>query len=138
MTAAVSLDAIITHICDTTKLEEQLAQVALARDAALARLNQLITTNATHTQDQDTYQHTFDQLHADYERRTQHYEDLQAQIRQTHEKRHRIEQAHAYRTNHPNLDYTDDAWSALVDHATIHTDGTISVCFKDETVVAIH
>ncbi|AGJ78455.1 resolvase [Cutibacterium avidum 44067] len=127
------LDAIITHTCDTTELEEQLAREALARDAVLARLNQLITTNATHAQDQDTYQHTFDQLQTDYEHYTQRFSDLETQIRQNHEKRHRIKQAHAYRTNHPNLTYTDDAWNALIDHATIHTGGTIDIHFKDGT-----
>lgn len=127
------LDAIITRTCDTTELEEQLAREALARDAVLARLNQLITTNATHAQDQDTYQHTFDQLQTDYEHYTQRFSDLETQIRQNHEKRHRIKQAHAYRTNHPNLTYTDDAWNALIDHATIHTGGTIDIHFKDGT-----
>lgn len=131
------LDAIITHTCKTTELEEQLAQVALARDAALARVSQLVTTNATDTQDQDAYQHVFDQLHADYEHHTQLYDDLEGQIRQTHEKRQRIEQVHAYRTNHPELAYSDDAWNALIDHATIYAEGTISIHFKDETVVAV-
>lgn len=131
------LEAIISQTCDTAALEVELAQVALARDAVLARLNQLITTNATHTQDQDTYQHTFDQLQADYERHTQRYDDLQTQIRQTHEKRQRIERAHAYRTNHPNLTYTDEAWNALIDHATIHTNGTINFSFKDGTNLTV-
>ena len=132
------LDAIITHTCNTTEIEEQLAQVALARDAVLARVSQLVTTNATHAQDQDAYQHAFDQLHADYERHTRRYNDLETRIRQTHEKRHRIEQTHAYRISHPNLDYSDDAWNALINHATIYAEGTISIHFKDETVVAIH
>lgn len=131
------LDALITHTCDTTELEEQLAQVALARDAVLARLNQLITTNATHTQDQDTYQHAFDQLHADYEHHTQHYNDLETRIRQTHDKRRRIEQTHTYRTNHPNLTYTDEAWNALIDHATIDTDGFLQLTFKDGKILTV-
>ncbi|MBV7412525.1 hypothetical protein KRX56_07300 [Dermabacteraceae bacterium TAE3-ERU27] len=122
-----------SQTCDTTELEEQVAREALARDAVLARLNQLITVNATHAQDQDTYQHTFDQLQAEYERHAQRCDDLESQIRQTQEKRHRIEQAHAYRTNHPTLKYSDDAWNALIDHATVHTDGTITVTFKDES-----
>ncbi|WP_216395119.1 recombinase family protein [Arcanobacterium phocae] len=130
-----TLNLIIAQTCDTTKLEEQLAQEARARNAILTRLNQLITTNATHTQDQDTYQHTFDQLHADYERHTQHYGNLEAQIRHTHEKRHRIEQAHAYRTKHPALDYTDEAWNTLISHATIHTDGIAKFYLKDGSVL---
>ena len=125
------LDAIITHTCNTTELEEQLAQVALARDAVLARVSQLVTTNATHAQDQDAYQHAFDQLQSDYERHTRRYNDLETRIRQIHEKRHRIEQTHAYRISHPNLDYSDDAWNALINHATIHTGATIDIHFKD-------
>ncbi|WP_216387109.1 hypothetical protein [Arcanobacterium phocae] len=74
-----TLNLIIAQTCDTVKLEEQLAREALARDAALARLNQLITTNTTHTQDQDTYQHTFDQLQADYEHYAQRCSDLETQ-----------------------------------------------------------
>ncbi|MDP9833367.1 hypothetical protein [Trueperella abortisuis] len=111
--------------------------MALARDAVLARLNQLITTNATLTQDQDTYQHAFDQLHADHEHHTQRYNDLERRIRQTHEKRHRIEQTHTYRTNHPELAYSDDAWNALIDHATIDTDGFLQLTFKDGKILTV-
>ena len=43
-----------------------------------------------------------------------------------------------YRKHHPTLEYSDDAWNTLIDHATIHTGGTINIHFTDETAVAIH
>lgn len=42
---------------------------------------------------------------------------------------------HQYRSENPAISYTPEAWRALVDHATIHPDGTIAIAFNDGTTI---
>lgn len=129
------LQVTLEQTCDDTRLRQQLEEHTIRRDAIIARTDQLIHTNATSVQDQDAYDQAFDSLQADYDkaqaaidRTTQAIEDMAA-------RRGRIIDFHTYRTNHPGLTYTDEAWRTLVDHATVNPDGIITITLVDGTTI---
>ena len=53
------------------------------------------------------------------------------QLHELEAKRAAITVFHQYRSENPAISYTPEAWRALVDHATIHPDGTITITFND-------
>lgn len=51
------------------------------------------------------------------------------------DRKDRLSQARAvqeYLATQPPVEYSDDAWNLLVDHAIIDSDGAITICFADQ------
>ena len=45
-----------------------------------------------------------------------------------------IELFYEHRRQYPEPEYSPHAWTTLVDHATVHTDGRITITFKDAAI----
>ena len=58
-------------------------------------------------------------------------DSLENQLQELEAKRAAITAFHQYCGENPAISYTPEAWRALVDHATIHPDGTIAIAFND-------
>ncbi|MDU2146264.1 MAG: hypothetical protein E7E68_12345, partial [Staphylococcus sp.] len=70
-------------------------------------------------------------LEADYQHHLDTVESKKKQLHELEAKRAAITAFHQYRSENPAISYTPEAWRALVDHATIHPDGTIAIAFND-------
>ena len=68
---------------------------------------------------------------ADYQHHLNTVESLEKQLHELEAKRAAITAFHQYCGENPAISYTPEAWRALVDHATIHPDGTIAIAFND-------
>ena len=78
---------------------------------------------------------TADEAHisveADYQYHLSAVDSLENQLQELEAKRAAITAFHQYCGENPAISYTPEAWRALVDHATIHPDGTIAIAFND-------
>ena len=119
-------------VYNTRELETQQARLGERIEETITLMNQLITTAESTPNDSDDYDRRYHelenrhyQLEADHQRISKQIDDL----------RHRRAQAIEvcdFLATQPPLEYSDQAWNTLVDHAIINANGAISVIFKDE------
>ncbi|MGQ4507348.1 hypothetical protein ACUH89_06175 [Dermabacteraceae bacterium P13264] len=92
----------------------------------------MVLTAAQTAVDPDEYDHKYAELEARYNQASTKHADLDTQITDRHA---RLEQARAisdFLESQSPLEYSNDTWALLVDHAEVDTEGTVSVRFKDE------
>lgn len=65
-------------------------------------------------------------LEADYQHRASEAEAIETQLQELEATHAVIIAFHQYCAEHPAITYTPEAWRALVNHATIHPDSTIT------------
>ena len=94
-------------------------------------INALIRSAAKTDFDPDAFEANHARLEADYQHHLNTVEPLENQLQELEAKRATITAFHQYRSENPAISYTPEAWRALVDHATIHPDGTIAIAFND-------
>ncbi len=73
-------------------------------------------------------------LEEDYRRAQQTVEQLGQDIQQATGRKAQIELFYEHHRQHPEPEYSPHAWTTLVDHATVHTDGRITITFKDAAI----
>ncbi|MGV9182671.1 hypothetical protein [Arcanobacterium canis] len=96
----------------------------------------MVLTAAQTTIDPDEYDQKYAELEARYNRALAKQEGLDQAIT---DRKARLEQARAicnFLDTNPPLEYSDDAWALLVEHAVVDTEGAVSVRFKDEATDA--
>lgn len=118
-------------VYNTRELETQQARLGERIEETITLMNQLITTAASTPNDTDDYDRRYHelenrhyQLEADHQRISKQIDDL----------RHRRAQAIEvcdFLATQPPLEYSDQAWNTLVDHAEVDTDGTLRIGLKD-------
>ena len=121
------------HVTNPHALEAKLAQAITARDAVVDEINALIRSAANTDFNPDAFEADHARLEADYQHHLDTVESLEKQLHELEAKRAAITAFHQYRSENPAISYTPEAWRALVDHATIHPDGTIAIAFNDGT-----
>ena len=129
------LEAALAQLGNSRDLEDKLAQAVAARDSVAGRINQLIQAAAHAGFDPGAFEAQQARLEADYQVHLSAIESLERQLHELEAKRAAITAFHQYRSKNPASTYTPEAWRALVDHATIHPDGTITITFNDGTSI---
>lgn len=127
-----ALHILETTIFNTDRLETSRDQHARDVEIMTAAINDLINRAATTVMDMDEYDSKYRDLEQSLQTAVKKLESTEAKIK---DRRDRLTQARAvldYLETQPPLQYSDDAWIVLVDHATVAHDGTITVVFKDE------
>lgn len=127
------LEAALDQLGNPHALEAKLAQAITARDAVVDEINALIRSAANTDFNHDAFEADHARLEADYQHHLDTVESLEKQLHELEAKRAAITAFHQYRSENPAISYTPEAWRALVDHATIHPDGTIAIAFNDGT-----
>ncbi len=125
------LEAALDQLGNPHALEAKLAQAITARDAVVDEINALIRSAANTDFNPDAFEADHARLEADYQHHLDTVESLEKQLHELEAKRAAITAFHQYRSENPAISYTPEAWRALVDHATIHPDGTIAIAFND-------
>lgn len=125
------LEAALDQLGNPHALEAKLAQAITARDAVVDEINALIRSAANTDFNPDAFEADHARLEADYQHRLDTVESLEKQLHELEAKRAAITAFHQHRSENPAISYTPEAWRALVDHATIHPDGTIAIAFND-------
>lgn len=121
-----------TTLCDCTELDEQ--QTALAEEMEIVGelIRQCIEENSIKVQNQAEYMDRYERLTIRYEKMKQQYETIEAERQRRKEQHDRIgafaimlvEQAEI------PIEFNDDLWLAVVDHATVNADETVTFTFK--------
>lgn len=111
-------------VYNTRELETQQAKLGERIEETITLMNQLITTAASTPNDSDDYDRRYHELEADHQRISKQIDDLR------HRRAQAIEVRDFLATQSP-LEYSDQAWNTLVDHAEVDTDGTLRIGFKD-------
>lgn len=130
----IDWDYLITTTSDTTDLEEQALQQASEIEVTTKLINQAITHNAHHSQNQDDYQERFTQLKARQREAINAYEATTAEI----ERRTGIKATlNHYRRTLTTLDSVGDfrpaTFHALCQRIEIAPSGKATVIWKDGT-----
>ncbi|MDU1352036.1 MAG: recombinase family protein [Actinomyces sp.] len=134
----IDWDYLITTTSDTTALEEQALQQASEIEVTTRLINQAITRNAHHSQNQDDYQERFTQLKARQREAITAYETTQVEI----ERRHGIKaKLTRFKKTIQNATLSQDfdraTLRALCQHIQITPSGKASVIFADGTKIKI-
>ncbi|MDD7541913.1 MAG: hypothetical protein SPK50_09695 [Mobiluncus porci] len=93
-------------------------------------MNQLITTCSATAHDPDDYDKRFQQLENRHHQLENKQQSITRQIKNIRHRRAQAIEVRDYLATQPPLEYSDQAWNTLVDHATITDDGTIEIQFK--------
>lgn len=130
--ARKALAILETTTFDTSELETQRDRASQQVEEITVLLNQLVLTAAKTAIDPDEYDTRYAELETRYNKVFAKQEALDQAItdRQT-----RLAQARAvidFLDTNPPLEYSDDAWSLLVDRAEVAADGTLTIYFKDQ------
>lgn len=135
----IDWDYLIATATDTTDLEEQALQQATEVEVATKLINQAITRNAHHSQNQDNYRERFNQLEARQREAIGAYETTQTEI----ERRHGIK---AKLTRFKKTlqkatleeDFNQATLRALCQRIEITPSGEATVVFADGTEIKVH
>lgn len=111
-------------IYDTSTLETQRDEIAQRIEEIVALIAQLVTVNAATAHDPDEYDHRYQQLDNRYHDLQHQHQQIETKITSLTERRAQAHLIRDYLASRPPLEYSDEAWNTLVDHATIN--------FKDE------
>lgn len=117
---------------NTVELETRRDQVAQQVAEITVLIDQLVLTAAQTAIDPDEYDQKYADLETRYNQASTKNADLDAQIT---DRQARLEQARTicdFLDSNPPLEYSDDAWSLLVDHVNVASDGTMTISFKDQ------
>ena len=118
-------------VYNTRELETQQAEFGERIEETITLMNQLITTAASMVHDPDDYDRRYHELVDRHHQLEAEYQRITGQIDDLHRRRAQAIKVHDYLATQPPLEYSDQAWNTLVDHATITSDGTINIQFKD-------
>ncbi|WP_172119264.1 hypothetical protein [Actinomyces faecalis] len=129
------LDAVLVQLGNPQKLRDQLARAIQDRDSFVDQINTLIRTAAHSGFDPDAFERDHNKPDAAYQRCMSEAETIENKLQELEAKRVAITAFHQYRSEHPAISYTLEAWRALVDHATIRPDDTITITFNDGTTL---
>lgn len=131
-----ALEILEATVFDMSELEAQRDRAAQQVEEITVLIDQLVLTAVQTAIDPDEYDQKYAELEARYNQACTKRADLESQITDRHA---RLEQARTicdFLDSNPPLEYRDDAWSLLVDHAMVDTEGAVSVRFKDEATGA--
>lgn len=123
-------------VYDTTKLEITQATLWERIEETITLMNQLITTAAATAHDPDDYDRRYHELENRHHQLEAEHQHISCQIDDLRHRRAQAIKVRDYLATQPPLEYSDDAWNLLVDHATVDEDGAIGVVFTDEVVGA--
>ena len=98
-------------------------------------INALIRSAVSTDFNPDAFEADHTRLEADYQNHLDTVEAIEKQLHELEAKRAAITAFHQYRSENPAISCTPEAWRALIDHATIHPDGTITITFNDGTTL---
>lgn len=118
-------------VYNTTELETRQAKIAKKMEETVALINQLITENATAVHDPDEYDQHYHQLEQRYQQQEKEHQTITNKIADLITRQAQAKEIHDYLATQPPLEYSDQAWNTLVKQATVDTDGTIDITFKD-------
>lgn len=127
-----ALNILEPTVLNTESLQTQQAALVKELEETRVLIEQLIETAATRTLNIDDFDATYADLQTRHDHARTKLDHVNATIT---DRRYRLSQAKAiqeYLATQPPLEYSDDAWNLLVDHATIDSDGTITICFADQ------
>ena len=117
-------------VYNTRELETQQARLGERIEETITLMNQLITTAAstpTDPADYDRRYHELENRHHQLEAAPQH---ITNQIDDLHRRRAQAVEVRDFFATQPSLEYSDQAWNTLVDHATVTADGAIKLTLK--------
>lgn len=123
-------------VYNTTVLETQQAMLGERIEETIVLMNQLITAAASTVHDPDDYDRRYHELENRHQQLEAEHQHITCQIDDLRYRRAQAIEVRDYLATQPPLDYSDDAWNLLVDHATITADGTIKLTLKDGTTVS--
>lgn len=134
----IDWDYLITTTSDTTDLEEQALQQASEIEVTTKLINQAITRNAHHSQNQDDYQECFTQLKARQREAIDAYEKTQAQIVRRHGIKAKLTRFKKTLQNTTlSQDFDQATLRALCQRIEITPTGEASIIFADGTKIEI-
>lgn len=119
-------------VYDTTELETRQTKIAKKMEETVALINQLITENATTAHHPDEYDQRYQQLEQRYQQQEKEHQIITNKIADLTTRQTQAKAIHDYLATQPPLEYSDQAWNTLVKQATVNTDGTINIIFKDQ------
>ncbi|MCQ9344235.1 hypothetical protein [Corynebacterium kozikiae] len=116
-------------VYNTRELETQQAELGERIEETITLMNQLITTAASTVHDPDDYDrrcHELENRHHQLEAEHQH---ITCQIDDLRHCRAQAIKVRDYLATQPPLEYSDQAWNTLVDHARV-MNTNIQIVFK--------
>lgn len=117
-------------VYNTTELETRQTKIAKKMEETVALINQLITENATAVHDPDEYDQRYHQLEQRYQRQEKEHQTIRNRIADLITRQAQAKAIHHYLATQPPLEYSDQAWNVLVNHAVVHNDRTIMIHFN--------
>lgn len=117
-------------------LESKQAKLGERLEETITLMNQLITAAASTVHDPDDYDRRYHELENRHHQLAAEQQYISEQIDDLRHRRAQAIEVRDYLATQPPLEYSDHAWNALVDHATITADGTIKLTLKDGTTVS--
>ena len=119
-------------LCDCTELEAQ--QIALAEEMQIVGelIRQCIEENTIKVQNQAEYLERYEHHTRRYEKMQKQYETSESERQSRKEQHDRINAFAAMLTGQVEMpiEFDDDLWLAVVDHATVYADEIVVFTFK--------
>lgn len=132
-----NMDIIIQTACDTTQLEQKLAEVQNEITLVIQMTQELVSQNAHEELDQTEYKTRYDSMVERYETLREEEGNLKELIEERTLKGGVIK-AYIERLAEQDevlTEFDSDLWSGLVDFITVYAKGDVRVTFKDGTEV---
>ena len=132
-----NMDIIIQTACDTTELEQKLAEVQNEITLVIQTTQELVSQNAHEELDQTEYKTRYDSMVERYETLREEEGNLKELIEERTLKGGVIK-AYIERLAEQDevlTEFDSDLWSGLVDFITVYAKGDVRVTFKDGTEV---
>ncbi|QJC21946.1 recombinase family protein [Arcanobacterium buesumense] len=124
------LNILQSTVLNTNQLEYQRDQLACEIDEVTILINQLLNTAATNMMDADNYDTQYATLERRREKAITKYTNVIDEIAHRQSRLAQARAVHDYFASQSPLEYSDDAWNLLVNHAVVDEHGSIHVVFN--------
>lgn len=118
------------EVYDVSELQAQQAQLTQQMEETITLFNQLVTTAASSSHDPNEFDRRYRQLEERHRQLEGEHKKVSAEISNRQHRRVQAIDVRDFLATQPPLEYSDEAWNIIVDHAVVTTDGTISIHLK--------
>lgn len=118
------------EVYDVSELQAQQTQLTQQMEETITLINQLVTTAASSSHDPDEFDRRYRQLEERHRQLERDHKKVSAEINDRQHRRAQAIDVRNFLATQPPLEYSDEAWNIIVDHAIVATDGTISIHLK--------
>ena len=132
-------EEVLPLLADTSSLEKKLDRAQAESESAMEQMSRYVEDNARQIQNQEEYEHRFNEMNEEYKETKNRIENIKAQISERSTRKGNIRRflGELRQTGGIISEFDENLWNATVDRITIKSEKELTVIFRDGTGIEV-